>query len=130
MWREPTILIVQEERCMDNSLLTGIFTIAGAVIGAAATSLVSIYTIKHNDITQNQKNRIREMLTSLAGFHELEEVYIQKLIEARVKNGEKTFVTHDAIVKETRKVLREENIAFDFQPRDINLYKKIFSMNN
>ena len=113
---------------MDNSIMTGLFTVAGTFIGAAMTSFVAIYSIKHTDITRDQKDKIQEMLVQLKGFHELEEIYIQKLIGAREKNGDKTFVSHDSIVKETRKELREQKIDFDFSPSDIKTYQKSFKL--
>lgn len=64
------------------------------------------------------------MLDNLIGFHELEEIYIEKLAEVRTKNGDTTYITHDAIVKETRKALRDKNIDFDFSPSDLNYYRK------
>lgn len=113
---------------MDSSLINGFITAGVALAGVVATTFVSVYSIRHNDITQRQKRKVSEILDNLIGFHELEEVYIEKLAEARKKNGDTTFVTHDAIVKETRKALREKNIDFDFSPYDVNIYSKAFNI--
>lgn len=80
--------------------------------------------MKSNAITKRQQKIAKEILDNLSNFHELEEEYIKKLIDARTKNGEKTFITHDAIVKEMRKALRERNIDFYCSPSDITWYKK------
>jgi len=106
---------------MDSSLINGFITAGVALAGVVATTFVSVYSIR-------QKRKVSEILDDLIGFHELEEVYIEKLAEARKKNGDTTFVTHDAIVKETRKALREKNIDFDFSPYDVNIYSKAFNI--
>lgn len=109
---------------MDSSVITGLFTLSGTVFGSLASVIISIYTIKHEDVSYKQKKIIKEILENLNGFHELEEVYIQKLISLRNERNDKAFITHDSIVKETRKELRNKNIDFDFSPSDINYYTK------
>ena len=48
------------------------------------------------------------------------------LIAYRTQKGDTTFVTHDAILKEFRKKLREKDMDLDFSPSYIAYYKKIF----
>ena len=109
---------------MTDAMVTGIFTFGAALIGVVSTTAVSFYSFKRNAITKKQQKIVKEILDALTNFHELEEEYIKKLIDARSKNGEKTFITHDAIVKEMRKALRERNINFDCSPSDIAWYEK------
>ena len=108
--------------------MTALFTLCGAAIGSVSSIIISIYAMKRNEVSEKQRQTINKIVDILSNFHNLEEIYIEKLIDARTKNGEKTFVTHDAILKETRKKLREKGIDFDFSPSDIGDYKK--TLNN
>ena len=108
---------------MDISSVKELCTVGVGLAGIVASTVVSVYSIRHSDITRTQKARIQEMLAALKGFHELEEIYIKKLSEARIKNGETTFVKHDSILKETRRELRERGIEFDFSPSDLAFYR-------
>ncbi|MBR4825027.1 MAG: hypothetical protein IKZ86_09510 [Spirochaetaceae bacterium] len=109
---------------MTSDIVTAIISSSVGFISIISGAAVSIYSIKSSAITKRQQKIAKEILDALSNFHELEEEYIKKLIDARTKNGEKTFVTHDAIVKEMRKALRERNIDFDCSPSDITWYKK------
>lgn len=113
---------------MTDAFITGICTMGATLIGAVSTAIVSIYSLKRSSMTQRQQRMVKEILDDLSNFHELEEEYIKKLIEARNKNGDKNFVTHDAIVREIRKALRERNVDFDCSPSDITWYKKTINL--
>lgn len=110
---------------MDSTLLAEIVSSSVVLVSVITSAFIAIYTIRHNDVTEKQKKTIKEIITNINGFHELEEIYIRKLIDLRTITGKNTFITHDAIIKETRKELREKKIDFDFSPSDIGFYKKV-----
>lgn len=111
---------------MSESIITGLFTISGVLITSIVAIISQSLQIKANAKIARQKRLVNEMISNLDAFHHLEEEYIATLIAYRTQKGDTTFVTHDAILKEFRKKLREKDMDLDFSPSDITHYKKTF----
>ena len=111
---------------MSESIITGLFTISGVLITSIVAIISQSLQIKANAKIARQKRLVRELINNLDAFHQLEEEYIATLIAYRTQKGDTTFVTHDAILKEFRKKLREKDMDLDFSPSDITHYKKTF----
>lgn len=111
---------------MSESIITGLFTISGVLITSIVAIISQSLQIKANAKIARQKRLVNEMISNLDAFHHLEEEYIATLIAYRTQKGDTTFVTHDAILKEFRKKLREKDMDLDFSPSYIAYYKKNF----
>lgn len=111
---------------MNEVIINGLFGLCGTFLGSVVSIVTLVLSYKKDKTMLKRERSLKTMITNLNGFHHLEEEYIKKLIELRKEKGETSFVTHDAIVKEMRKKLRENEIDFDFKPSDINQYKKDF----
>lgn len=111
---------------MSESIITGLFTISGVLITSIVAIISQSLQIKANAKIARQKRLVNEMISNLDAFHHLEEEYIATLIACRTEKGDTTFVTHDAILKEFRKKLREKDMDLDFSPSYITYYKKTF----
>lgn len=111
---------------MSESIITGLFTISGVLITSIVAIISQSLQIKANAKIARQKRLVNEMISNLDAFHHLEEEYIATLIAYRTQKGDTTFVTHDAILKEFRKKLREKDMDLDFSPSYITYYKKFF----
>lgn len=111
---------------MSESIITGLFTISGVLITSIVAIISQSLQIKANAKIAKHKRLVNEMISNLDAFHHLEEEYIATLIAYRTQKGDTTFVTHDAILKEFRKKLREKDMDLDFSPSDITHYKKTF----
>lgn len=111
---------------MSESIITGLFTISGVLITSIVAIISQSLQIKANAKIARQKRLVRELINNLDAFHHLEEEYIATLIAYRTQKGDTTFVTHDAILKEFRKKLREKDMDLDFSPSYITHYKKFF----
>lgn len=113
---------------MTEVMVTWLFTVGGVLLGSIESAVVSIYSIKQSNGLKKKVRRIERMVNALDSFYELEEEYIKELIELRTKNGEKTFITKDAIVKEMRGRLRDRDVELNFKPSDVQECKNIFGL--
>ena len=111
---------------MNESVITGLFTLFGVLVTGIVAIISQNQQIKSNERILKHKRLVNEMISNLDAFHHLEEEYIATLIAYRTQKGDTTFVTHDAILKEFRKKLREKDMDLDFSPSYITHYKKFF----
>lgn len=115
---------------MNEAVVTGIFTVAGVLITAITAGIFQYIQIRARNTVTKEKQTIIEMIDNLEVFHHLEEEYIGELISYRTEKGETTFVTHDAIVKEFRKRLRQRDkyLELKFSPSSLRYYRKVFNI--
>ncbi|UTC64041.1 hypothetical protein E4O00_09200 [Treponema sp. OMZ 788] len=116
---------------MDTSiiitLISGIISIAAALIGSATSLHIAKKSRNERDITKTSK----EICRNLELFYELETEYTKIVAELRTKNGISSYNKPGSVKEEFRKIVTEnrtDGAYFTYHPSKMKEYKEVLNI--
>lgn len=111
---------------MSESVVVGILSSLGAFLGTFASFALTRMDRKWDD----KKKTCSFFCDQLVAFHEAEEQYISIICQLRQEAGLKKKISHDAVLKEVRAIIRNSGRKIEYKPSDDYRLRKDLGISN
>lgn len=115
-----------------SAVIAGVFATLGSFLGWRLNSKKRIEEqkkiIAHELFSEKQRSRANEACENLKAFRELEDIYIDTIVELREAAKHEKFNTKDGVQREARsKLKKKKGLSITYHPHDYEDMKVYFA---